>query len=308
MPADKSVWSHYVDGEHVKWRMDSKGQAGILTLHPFHEPGELEEVWEFEKYVDSAIYLRERLISGDLRPLYVLWLCGAYDDYNDPAEVIEPPVPHGIDEMVTHVADLMSFYGLDPLLLISAGENVEAAPSRSSKDDCLSQWLSSLSNKQAKELLRDLLSGDTPSVKAKVLAEIRNSQEIAAWPTTERSRSFAELLQRTDELRAKESAKKIRKAEAKEKREAKKAERERQKRMQEMEKAPKTWLKEAEQLVDARGTENYRAAAEILSDLREAVGGDEGERIARRHAAHLAKKHPTLNHLKSSLRKHGLLN
>ena len=74
-----------------------------------------------------------------------------------------------------------------------------------------------------------------------------------------------------------------------------------------MVKAPKTWLKEAEQLVDARGTDNYRAAAEILSDLREAVGGDDGEKIARRHAAHLAKKHPTLNHLKSSLRKHGLI-
>ena len=64
---------------------------------------------------------------------------------------------------------------------------------------------------------------------------------------------------------------------------------------------------EAEQLVDARGTDNYKAAAEILFDLREAVGHDEGTKITRRHAAHLAKKHPTLNHLKSSLRKRGLL-
>ena len=39
----------------------------------------------------------------------------------------------------------------------------------------------------------------------------------------------------------------------------------------------------------------------------EAVGGDEGDKITRRHAAHLARKHPTLNHLKSSLRKRGLL-
>ena len=56
-----------------------------------------------------------------------------------------------------------------------------------------------------------------------------------------------------------------------------------------------------------RQSTRAKAAAEILSDLREAVSGDEGDKITRRHAAHLAKKHPTLNHLKSSLRKRGLL-
>ena len=74
-----------------------------------------------------------------------------------------------------------------------------------------------------------------------------------------------------------------------------------------MTKAPQKWLREADKLVEARGTRNYRAAAEILADLREAVGGDEGAQITCKHAAHLAKKHPTLTHLKSSLRKRGLL-
>ena len=59
-------------------------------------------------------------------------------------------------------------------------------------------------------------------------------------------------------------------------------------------------------LIEARGTENYEAAADILADLREAVGGDEGEKIARKHAAHLGKKHPTLSRMKSALRKRGL--
>ncbi len=74
-----------------------------------------------------------------------------------------------------------------------------------------------------------------------------------------------------------------------------------------MVKDPKKWLREAEQLADARGTQNYKAAAEILFELREAVGGDIGDKITRRHAAHLAKKYLTLSHLKSSLRKRGLL-
>ena len=74
-----------------------------------------------------------------------------------------------------------------------------------------------------------------------------------------------------------------------------------------MVKAPQKWLREADKLVEARGTQNYKAAAEILADLRDAIGGDDGVQITRKHAAHLARKHPTLNHLKSSLRKRELL-
>ena len=307
LPATKSVWSQYIDGEQVCWKKDAKGKAGILKLFPFHEPGELEEVWEFEKYIDSAIFLRERLMAGDLRPLYMFWVCGAADDYNDPAEVCEPPVPHGIEEMAKLASEFMEFYDLDPLLLEVAGEDLPPPPSSTSSESNLSQWLSGLDGKRAKELLREFLGSDTLGLKTKLLAEIRSSERSEAWPTTEKNRSFAELLSRAEELRSKENAKAARRAETKKKREAEKAERERQQRMSEMQKAPKKWLKEAEQLVEIRGTDNYEAAADILADLREAVGGDKGEKMVRHHAAHLAKQHPTLNRLKSSFRKRGLL-
>jgi hypothetical protein len=140
-----------------------------------------------------------------------------------------------------------------------------------------------------------------------LLAEIRDSQVSDSWPTSDMQRTYDELLQKTEALRAGEVAKQARKAKAKAQREAAKAERERADRMQEMRQDADKWLREAEALVDARGTHNYKAAADILHDLREAVGGDEGNTMARRHAANLAKKHPTLTHLKSSLRKRGLL-
>lgn len=127
------------------------------------------------------------------------------------------------------------------------------------------------------------------------------------WPTASPGRTLEVLFGRTEQLRVEHNAKEEKKREALAKREAAKKQRERQKRMQEMVKEPKAWLREATKLVDLRGTSNYKAAAEILADLREAVGGDEGEKITRKHAAHLAKKHPTLNRLKSSLRKRGLL-
>jgi hypothetical protein len=142
------------------------------------------------------------------------------------------------------------------------------------------------------------------SVKASLLVEIRDLQAPDDWPTTDRQRTLAQLLEQSEVLRSDENAKQD---QAKAKREAAKEERQRADRMEAMVKDPNKWLRDAEQLVDARGTHNYKAAAEILYDLREAVRGDEGDRITHRHAEHLAKKHPSLNHLKSSLRKRGLL-
>ena len=307
MPFAKSVWSKYVDGEQLNWKGDAKGRGGILSLRPFHETGDLGEVWETRKYLDAAIHVRECLMSGDLRALYLLWLCAADDDYNDPAEMIEPPVPHGIAGIATHGGKLVSFFGLDPLLLVAAGSGVAPAPNAESENRPVAQWVESLDNQRAKKVLHRMLVGDTVSEKARLLAEIRDSQTPDGWPTSDKQRSLDELLQKTAALKAQEVAKQTRKAKAKAKREAAKVERERADRMKEMLKDPDKWLREAERLVDARGTHNYQAAAEVLNDLREAIGGDEGDKITRRHAANLAKKHPTLNHLKSSLRKRGLL-
>lgn len=307
MPGARRVWSKYVDGEQLAWNADTSGRGGILSLHPFHEPGDLDEVWETQKYLDAAIHVRERLVTGDLRALYLLWLCAADDDYNDPAEMIEPPVPHGISDMVVYAGELLSFFGLDPQLLVAAGREISAAPTDVSTDQRFARWVKALDHQRANDLLLQLLIGDAASVKASLLAEIRDSQTPDDWPTTDRQRSLAELLEQAEVLQSDENAKQARKAQAKAKREATKAERQRADRMKEMVKDPNKWLRDAEQLVDARGTHNYKAAAEILYDLREAVGGDEGARITCRHAAHLAKKHPTLNHLKSSLRKRDLL-
>jgi hypothetical protein len=77
--------------------------------------------------------------------------------------------------------------------------------------------------------------------------------------------------------------------------------------MEKMKASPKTWLAKAEKTVAARGTENYKAAAEILADLREAIGGEKGKKLAHDCAEKMAKAHPTLSILKSSLRKRGLL-
>lgn len=306
LPFAKSVWSKYVGDEQLSWNRDAKGSGGILTVCPCHDSGTIDEVWEYEAYLDEAIWMRDRLLKGDLRALYVLWLCAANDDNFDPPELIEPPVPHGIAAIAKHCEQLLSFFGLDPLVLLAAGEDLPDAPPEGDRNP-VAQWLDTLDEQAAKEQLRRLLDGDTASEKARILAEIRDAAAPADWPTSDKQRSLDELLQRTAALRALEDKKQAREALLKAQRDAEKAKRQRAQRLKAMAKDPAKWLAEAERLADARGTLNYKAAAETLCDLREAIGGTEGDQLARRHAAKLMKKYPSLNHLKAALRKRGLL-
>jgi hypothetical protein len=306
LPFAKSVWSKYISAEGLTWSADKSGKAGILTLAPYLEEA-YDPVWEFDDYLDATAKLREMLIAGDLRALYVLWLCNAMSSNDDDEAVMEPPIPHGLSVLPDEAADLLAFFEADPLLVDAAAIGIPAFNAQGAQCDAVNAWLTKLADACRDVIIQRLLSEDPVALKAELLSEIRDSQQTPSWPVEPPTRTVAQLLQLCESLRQKEDEKEKKQAAAKAKREADKAEKLRQARMVEMQSAPDTWLKKASKLVEERGTDNYREAASILADLRDAVGGEQGNKIARKHAAHLAQKYPTLNVLKSSLRKKELL-
>lgn len=307
LPFPKLLWSKYVDGERITWKKDKKGNGGILIISPFNEGGDLDEIWELDPYVDDISQVRNELIGGDLRALYVVWLCGSQDGYADPSDLIEPPIPAGIGQASAACQGLLEFYDIDPLTLIAAGEGALPCPDIADANDVTKKWIAGLRAGEARKLLSQFLTGDAATAKADVMQRIRAEADHAAWPTTSDRRTLEQLRQRTEQLRDAENARERAKQQAAATREAKRKERERLARMKQMVDQPQRWLKEADELVAQRGTDNYKEAAEILADLEEAIGGEEGKQMVRRHAAHLAKSYPTLNRLKSSLRQRGLL-
>jgi hypothetical protein len=72
LPFAKRVWSRYIGGEGLQWTADKTGCAGILTLAPYLDEVD-NEAWDFEDYLDEVARLREILIVGDFRALYLLW-------------------------------------------------------------------------------------------------------------------------------------------------------------------------------------------------------------------------------------------
>lgn len=305
LPFAKSVWSKYISVAGYTWAADKTGKAGILAIAPYLEEA-YDQVGEFDDYLDATAKLREMLIAGDLRALYVLWLCCAMSSSDEDDTVMEPPVPHGLGALPGEAPDLFAFFEADPLLVDAAAIGIPSFNAQGFQEDSEKAWLKSITDSRRAEIIQRLLLEDPVALKAELLSEIRDSHEAVGWPVESSIRTMAQVLGKYELLRQKENEKQERQAEAKAKREAQRAEKQRQARMIEMKSAPEAWLKKASNLVEERGTDNYREAASILADLRDALGGEQGSKIARTHAAHLAKKYPTLNVLKSSLRKCGL--
>jgi hypothetical protein len=128
LPFPKPVWSQHIGIGERKWSKDAKGKGGIVSLNPFHEPDELEEIWEPGAYMEDVVRIRNLLAVGDLRVLYLLWLCAALDDQSVSPDVVAPPVPGGLADCDRSFEELLDFFGLDPLILVACLQLVIVLP------------------------------------------------------------------------------------------------------------------------------------------------------------------------------------
>ena len=219
LPFPKRVWSQYCGIGELKYKQDRKGDACILSFSPYYDGGELEDIWDPDEYMDDMIEFRGRLIAGDLRALYVLWLCAALDDQPD-STCTEPPVPGGLAECVELFGPFMDFFGLDPLMLIAASEGTPDAPEQQSDEQQYREWVESLSDAALKRLVHRFLAEDASVVKAETIATIQHGSAAAKWPTVSLGRSLQMLLNRTELIRAEHDAKEQKKQAAAAKRAA----------------------------------------------------------------------------------------
>lgn len=296
LPASKARCSKYIEGENVVWQADTKGPAGILTISASTDPGVLDELWDVDEHLDRIVGVRQQLIDGDLRPLYVAWMCGCQCDEIDPDSADEPPVPVGLAESSDSITAMLDYFGLSPFMLAAAAEQSPPLPQRADQNVAMAEWLESVDATTLRKWMLRVLTGEPTATKTECLQTFRKSHKIPPWPVAKGVRAFAQLLQRADEL-----------AKEKQVREEKRKEQARRKRLVDMARSPQKYLDEVNKHVAMRGREHYDQAAQILSDIREAIGGEEGDKISRKHAAHLKKKHPTLKMLIGPLRRKGLL-
>lgn len=163
--------------------------------------------------------LREELMRGDLRGLYIGWLRAIANEDADP-EALEPMALQGLGPLTAAQQALAEFLEVDIDLLAGLGTGESATPPEARDDAVLDVWLDKLPKAEVRGYLRQMLDGQGAS------AEQALKRRHAAWqaqsaPTKGIRRSVAELWQMAEQakgLRLIEEAKARQQAEAERKR------------------------------------------------------------------------------------------
>jgi len=290
LPWETESFNAFFTDEGVTWQADKKGPGGILMFDPEADAGTYdEEFFEFEDLEAQLGRMREMLLSGDIRPLYLAWL-GCVGD----PDAIEPPVPAGLAECLKELGSMARFYEVSTDLIKAAAERSPTAPKRSGKQPSYRPWIDQQSTADLRDLLERMLTDDTGRVRAEILAGMR--KPTTQWPTAEPTRTLAKL----HEAAERQQSRCIKK-EASQKKQARK------KRLTAIANDPKKTIAAIKKRVKRRSTIEYKLAAQELLDLSEALGPKRGPQQAQSVAKQLARENPTLNCLKAALRKRGLL-
>ncbi len=187
--------------------------------------GETENYDRFS-YVDEGSGLmtllapvREELLRGDLRSLYIGWLRAVTTEETDPDD-LEPLAIHGLHKLTAAQLALAEFLEVDIDLLAGVGSGSQTNQTDVVDDAALDAWLDKLPRNEVRGYLRQMLDGQGAG------AERSLKRRHAAWreqsaPTKRVRRSVAELWQLAEQakgLRLIEEAKTRRQVEAERKR------------------------------------------------------------------------------------------
>ncbi|MCC9654682.1 hypothetical protein [Rhodopirellula halodulae] len=292
LPMQQKQFNEYAMKYRIEWKKDKRGKGGVLSIQPDGDAGTYaEDYFEFDHLTEQLPRIREALMAGDIRAFYLGWLAFNWDE-----DDLEPPVPAGLKSLPAELAEFADFYQIDRDLLAAASTQSSDATNRPSDGEAsFDAWLTEQSRGDLQKLMRRVLEGDAVAVRAESLAAIRNASGMETWPTTEGTRTLAEL-------REQASAE----SDQRKKRELAAEQRKLKKRLAKIREDPSAAISEAEKLIQKRSTTSYQQAAKLLSELRVAIGGEKGERLANDAAERIVKKHPTLHHVKRAFKDEGL--
>ena len=106
LPCDKKTFAAFEVDYGINWKKDRRGTAGVLTFQPEDDGGSYcSDFFDFKMISQNLPKLREMLMGGDLRPLYLAWLACCYEE-----ESREPPIPPGLGRTDRALEALAAFY------------------------------------------------------------------------------------------------------------------------------------------------------------------------------------------------------
>lgn len=257
------------------------------------DPEECEQSESGEGLLTSLMPIREDLLVGDARSLYLRWLLAAQDgELRDDAT--EPPVPPGLGELSGSLQALADFLLIDTDLIEVAARNsaplTATAPARAG----LAALIAELPASQKNELLVRNAEGEGKNVERLLLRQWRRQCSSPASRTSTHAparRTVGELLHAAHSLaedrRRKEAARRAR-AEAKQQRREAQA---RARYLDGLAKRTSAVWRQVQSLVATKQPKRYDEAVKLLKDLRDLSSRDHRQAEFDRRLAEIRSLH-----------------
>lgn len=160
----------YCTGEMLSAR--AAGKHVILDLRSDNEGGDGDWIEDDNDTLSSLVPIRSELAAGDLRALYIAWLCGAQNgEFDDDDE--EAPCPPGLGKLSGALEAFAEFLRVDQDLIDAAAV---ASPDLPTIDDnVLCRWVAALSDREKSDLLVGLIGGREAHLRVETLVRVRRS-------------------------------------------------------------------------------------------------------------------------------------
>lgn len=243
----------------------------------------------------ALLPLRQAIMAGDMRPMYVAWLASVYSEGGDSLdENMEPPVPPGLNELTPAMVTLAEFLCVNRFLFEAAAR---ASPRLKPADDgpLLEAWIESIPETEKNALLVRACEEDGFHPGAMLMARFRAHQAKTQVGTLKRSsgsrRTVGQLIAEGERLAAEEQARENARKQREAERQAQEAAAARERHLKSVAGNKAKWWKKADDAVSTRQQKRYDEAIEILRDLFELAERSGRVDDAQVRLAALCKKH-----------------
>lgn len=171
----------------------SRAKSGKLILTFLSEQEPDGEWLEGEGHLSSLLQIRNELVQGDFRSLYLGWLMSVQAGELKASDK-EPPVPHNLDALSGPQANLADFFRLDPDLLAVAARNSPRVKADAASDKEFAVWIASLPVPEKDKMLVQILMGAATTVGLELQSRFRRQREAGQSKAEVKPRTVAELL------------------------------------------------------------------------------------------------------------------